>query len=59
MLTDAVAHGLVMPQTGEADECDCPACRRTSQKDFIEREQCEAKSEIEEIMNSLSTMFLA
>ena len=59
MLTNAVAHGLVMPQGGEADECDCPACRGTSQKDFIERERCEAKSEIEEIMNSLSTMFLA
>jgi hypothetical protein len=58
MLTDAVTHGLVMPQTGEADECDCPACRRSSQKDFIERERCEAKSEIVVLMNSLSTMFV-
>jgi hypothetical protein len=58
MLTNAVAHETVMPQGGEADECDCPACRGKSQKDFIERERCEAKREIDEIINSLSTMFL-
>jgi hypothetical protein len=33
MMTNAVAHGLVMAQTGEADECDClkrrPTCNRT------------------------------
>jgi hypothetical protein len=58
MLTTAVAHGLVLPQGGEADECDCPACRGTSQKAFSERERCEAKSEIDQMRNSLSTMFL-
>jgi hypothetical protein len=58
MLTDAVAHGLVMPQTGEADECDCPACSGRARKILLNVSSARAKSEIEEIMNSLSTMFL-